>query len=135
MPELFSNDWADNYKTVWNSSEGIAADLKKSGFSSIVAFGMDGEDNPRCVFNISEGQIVTAGPPKASDPDLKWDLRAKQEDWVKLLEKPPGLMKLGLAYTSRKLKFKKGDYSVMIKDPTLSAAFVKCFALMSKALS
>ena len=135
MTELFSSDWAEKYKTEWNGPEGIAADLKKSGFSSIVAFGMDGEPAPRCVFNISEGQIITAGPPKASDPELKWDLRAKQEDWAKLLESPPGLMKLGLAYTSRKLKFQKGDYSAMIKDPGLSAAFVKCFALMSKALT
>jgi len=66
---------------------------------------------------------------------LNWDLRASVDEWLALVAKPPGLMKLGLAYTSRKLKFKKGDYAVMIKDPRLSTAFVKCFALMGKAIN
>jgi hypothetical protein len=84
------------------------------------------------VLQIANGIIVSAGPPKGEA--ISWDLRANMDDWTKLLEKPPGLMKLGLAYTSRKLKFKKGDYAAMIKDPSLSNAFVKCFALMSKAM-
>lgn len=132
MPELFSKDWAQKYQEIWNSSDGIAADLGRSGFNSIVAFGVDGEENPRCVLTISNGQVIVAGPPNGEN--IKWDLRASPEEWLNLVKKPPGLMKLGLAYTSRKLKFKKGDYAVMIKDPGLSAAFVKCFALMSKAL-
>lgn len=132
MPELFSNEWTENYKQIWNSPEGIASELSRANFSSVVAFGVDGEDKPRCVFTISEGKIVQAGPPRGED--LRWDLRASADEWKNLLAKPPGLMKLGLAYTSRKLKFHKGDYAVMIKDPTLSTAFVKCFALMSKAL-
>ena len=130
MPELFSTDWAQKYKDIWNSNEGIAQDLGKSGFSSIVAFGIDGESEPRVVLTISNGQIMSAGNHKGED--LKWDLRASSDEWDALVAKPPGLMKLGLAYTSRKLKFKKGDYAVMIKDPSLSAAFVKCFALMGK---
>jgi len=133
MPELFSSDWAQNYKAIWNSNEGIAEDLGKSGFNSVVAFGVDGEDQPRVVLTISNGQIMTAGAPNGES--LNWDLRASTDEWQTLVNKPPGLMKLGLAYTSRKLKFKKGDYAVMIKDPALSTAFVKCFALMAKALN
>jgi len=133
MPELFSDDWANKYKEIWNSSEGIAQELGESNFNSVVAFGVDGEDTPRVVLSISDGQIISAGSFKGES--LNWDLRASQDEWVSLVAKPPGLMKLGLAYTSRKLKFKKGDYSVMIKDPRLSTAFVKCFALMGKALS
>jgi len=133
MPELFSDDWANKYKEIWNSSEGIAQELGKSNFNSVVAFGVDGEDAPRVVLSITDGQIITAGSFKGES--LNWDLRASQDEWVSLVAKPPGLMKLGLAYTSRKLKFKKGDYSVMIKDPRLSTAFVKCFALMGKAIS
>ncbi|MCW9012759.1 MAG: SCP-2 sterol transfer family protein [Gammaproteobacteria bacterium] len=132
MSELFSNDWAQKYREIWNSAEGIADELSQSGFNSVVAFGIDGEEDPRCVLTISNGQVLSAGPPRGEA--VKWDLRASAEEWSKLLEKPPGLMKLGLAYTSRKLKFKKGDYAVMIKDPGLSAAFVKCFALMGKAI-
>jgi len=132
MPELFSADWAENYKGLWNSNEGIADQLGKSGFSSVVAFGVDGEDDPRVVLTISDGQIVGAGEPHGQT--YNWDLRASQEEWDSLVAKPPGLMKLGLAYTSRKLKFKKGDYAMMIKDPGLSTAFVKCFALMAQAM-
>ena len=133
MPELFSEDWAQSYKSIWNSSEGIADELGKSSFNSVVAFGVDGEDDPRVVLTISNGQIVSAG--KSSGQLLNWDIRASADEWKSIVAKPPGLMKLGLAYTSRKLKFAKGDYAVMIKDPALSTAFVKCFALMSKALT
>ena len=132
MPELFSADWAQKYKDVWNSNEGIADQLGQSGFNSVVAFGVDGEEEPRVVLTISNGQIVAAGSPNGEN--LNWDLRASKEEWASLVAKPPGLMKLGLAYTSRKLKFKKGDYAMMIKDPSLSTAFVKCFALMGQAL-
>ena len=133
MPDLFSLEWADKYKDIWNSGEGIATELGKIGFNSIVAFGIEGEDEPRCVLTVSNGQVVKAGPHHGES--INWDLRASDEYWRHLLEKPPGLMKLGLAYTSRKLKFHKGDYAVMVKDPGLSMAFVKSFALMSKALS
>lgn len=133
MPELFSSDWAKKYKEIWNSSEGIAAQLGKSGFNSVVAFGVDGEELPRIVLNISNGIIITASSPNGET--LNWDLRASEDQWLLLVEKPPGLMRLGLAYTSRKLKFKQGDYAVMVKDPGLSMAFVKCFALMGKALN
>lgn len=132
MPDLFSQQWADKYKEIWNSSEGIAEDLAKIGFNSVVGFGIEGEDSPRCVLTITDGQVIHIGDHKGEV--IKWDLRASEEYWSHLLEKPPGLMKLGLAYTSRKLKFHKGDYAVMVKDPSLSSAFVKSFALMNKAL-
>ncbi len=132
MPELFSADWAKKYQEIWNSSDGIASQLGESGFTSVVAFGIDGEDDPRVVFKIENGQIVAAGT--SPSDQCNWDLRASQQEWDDLVAKPPGLMKLGLAYTSRKLKFKQGDYAMMIKDPGLSTAFVKSFALMGKAL-
>jgi len=132
MPELFSTDWAQKYKDIWNSNEGIAEDLGRKGFNSVVAFGIEEEVEPRVVLTILNGQIMTAG--MHNGEELNWDLRASPKEWDALVAKPPGLMKLGLAYTSRKLKFKKGDYAVMIKDPALSTAFVKCFALMAKAV-
>jgi len=131
MPDLFSAEWANSFKELWNSSEGIVGQLKRSGFNSVVAFGVDGEDKPRCVFTVKEGQMISIGG--SSDETIIWDLRAKSEDWVSWMSKPPSLMKLGLAYTSRKLKFNKGDYAAMIKDPGLSGAFVKCFELMARA--
>jgi len=133
MPELFSDGWAAKYKDIWNSNEGIAKELGQSNFNSIVAFGVDGEGAPRVVLTIANGEIVTAGGYEGEL--INWDLRASLDDWDALVAKPPGLMKLGLAYTTRKLKFEKGDYAMMIKDPRLSSAFVKCFALMGKAVN
>ena len=133
MPELFTNDWTTNYKDLWNSNDGIAEELGRSNFNSVFAFGIDDEDEPRVVLTISNGQIIDAGTPNGEL--INWDLRASKDNWMALVIKPPGLMRLGLAYTSRKLKFKKGDYAVMIKDPRLSTAFVKCFALMGKAVN
>ena len=133
MPELFTNDWTTNYKDLWNSNDGIAEEPGRSNFNSVVAFGIDDEDEPRVVLTISNGQIIDAGTPNGEL--INWDLRASKDNWMALVIKPPGLMRLGLAYTSRKLKFKKGDYAVMIKDPRLSTAFVKCFALMGKAVN
>lgn len=133
MPELFSAEWAKKFKELWNSGDGIVGQLKKSGFNSVVAFGIDGEDQPRCVLTVSDGQLLSIGKP--GNEDIVWDLRAKAADWDNWMAKPPSLMKLGLAYTSRKLKFHKGDYAHMIKDPGLSGAFVRCFELMAKAIS
>jgi hypothetical protein len=37
---------------------------------------------------------------------------------------------MGMAVTMGKLKFVKGDFSAMIKDPRMATPFVKSFALM-----
>ena len=130
MPEMFSDEWAKAYMDVWNGDAEITDMLGKAGFSSVVAFGQQDEEDPRFVMTIENGKIVSVD--KKPSSEIKWDLRANQDFWLSLLTKPPGLMKLGMAYTSRKLRFKVGDYATMIKDPSLAGAFVKCFALMGK---
>jgi hypothetical protein len=130
MAEMFSNEWAMAYMDIWNSDSEITSMLSKAGFSSVVAFGFTDEDDPRFVMTIENGKVVSIDK-KPADA-IKWDLRAEQDFWQALLSKPPGLMKLGIAYTSRKLRFNKGDYATMVKDPGLAGAFVKCFALMGK---
>ena len=130
MPELFTDEWAKAYMQIWNADPEISDMLGKAKFSSVVAFGYQGEDEPRFVMTIKNGNMVSVD--KRPKDDINWDLRAEEEFWLGLLSKPPGLMKLGIAYTSRKLQFNKGDYATMIKDPGLSGAFVKCFALMGK---
>ena len=37
---------------------------------------------------------------------------------------------MGMAVTMGKLKFEKGDFGAMIKDPRMATPFVKSFALM-----
>jgi hypothetical protein len=132
MADLFSNDWAQAYKAAWNADEEITASLQRAGFNSVVAFGLPDATEPAFVMSIQNGLIASVN--KTAVEEIKWDIRATKDDWLSLIVKPPGLMKLGIAYTSRKLRFLKGDYATMIKDPSLASAFVKSFALMGKVL-
>lgn len=130
MSELFSEDWGKAYMEAWNNDGEITSTLRQADFSSVVAFGFQEEEEPRFVMRIENGLIQSLDKQPADT--IKWDIRASKENWLSLIAKPPGLMKLGMAYTSRKMRFNKGDYATMIKDPNLAGAFVKSFGLMSK---
>ena len=132
MADLFSKEWAQSFKDAWNADEEITSSLERAGFSSVVAFGVLEAEKPLFVMIIENGVVSSVNT--ASEDDIKWDIRATTDDWLSLIVKPPGLMKLGIAYTSRKLRFRKGDYATMIRDPSLAGAFVKSFALMGKVL-
>ncbi|VAW50102.1 hypothetical protein MNBD_GAMMA06-64 [hydrothermal vent metagenome] len=132
MADLFSNEWAQAFKDAWNADEEITRSLQRVGFNSVVAFGLPDDVTPAFVMTIENGLVSSINDPGGAD--INWDIRATTENWLSLIVKPPGLMKLGIAYTSRKLRFLKGDYATMIKDPSLASAFVKSFALMGKAL-
>ena len=132
MADLFSNEWAQAFMDAWNTDEDITASLQRTGFNSVVAFGVPDAAEPSFVMTIKNGLVSSVNT--ASANDIKWDIRATRDDWLSLIVKPPGLMKLGIAYTSRKLRFTRGDYVTMIKDPSLAGAFVKSFALMGKVL-
>ena len=132
MADLFSNEWAQDFKDAWNTDEDITKSLQRAGFNSVVAFGLHEMDEPSFVMTIQDGTVSSINT--AAADDIKWDIRASADDWLSLIVKPPGLMKLGIAYTSRKLRFRKGDYATMIKDPSLAGAFVKSFALMGKVI-
>ncbi len=132
MADLFSASWAQAYMDEWNSDSEITSTLQKVGFSSVVAFGLPEDNEPAFVMAIENGVVSSIND--TAEDDIKWDIRANRDVWLSLIVKPPGLMKLGIAYTSRKLRFKKGDYATMIKDPSLATAFVKSFALMGRVL-
>lgn len=132
MGELFSGEWGKAYMDTWNADRDIVETLEKVSFSSVVAFGFEGADQPAFVMTIQNGKVVSVEPRPESD--INWDIRATRENWISMVVKPPGLMQLGIAYTSRKMRFLKGDYATMIKDPGLAGAFVKSFALMGKVL-
>ena len=130
MAELFSDEWAQAYMVAWNTDEDITTTLERAGFNSVVAFGFPDEETPDFVMTIENGEVVSTA--QKSQDDINWDIRATKDNLLALVAKPPGLMKLGMAYTSRKMRFKKGDYATMIKDPSLAGAFVKSFGLMAK---
>ena len=131
MAELFSEEWMKSYMDAWNKEPELSDALAKIDFDSVIAYGFDGEDNPRGVLVVQKGKAVSAGA--YNGEELNWDLRASEENWNKWMGKPPGMMGLGMAYTSRKLKFNVGDYAAMIKDPRMAGPFIKSFTAMSKA--
>lgn len=132
MADLFSEEWAQAFMDAWNADEEITASLQRVGFNSVVAFGLPDDEIPAFIMTIQNGLVSSINA--ANIDDIKWDIRATKDNWLSLIVKPPGLMKLGIAYTSRKLRFTRGDYATMIKDPSLAGAFVKSFALMGKVL-
>ncbi len=131
MAELFSEEWMKSFAEQWNADPELAGALEKIGFNSVIAYGFDGEDKPRGYIKVENGKVVEAGA--YTDQELNWDLRASPDQWQKWISKPPGMMGLGMAYTSRKLKFNVGDYSSMIKDPRMAGPFIHSFAVMAKA--
>ncbi|MEE9491824.1 MAG: SCP-2 sterol transfer family protein [Gammaproteobacteria bacterium] len=128
MADLFTADWMASFMEKWNSQPGLADALEKIDFNSIIAYGIDGEDEPRGVLTVENGKAVAAEG--FNGQELSWDMRASEDHWKKWMKKPPGMMGLGIAYTSRKLKFKVGDYTAMIKDPRMAGPFIKSFTAM-----
>lgn len=130
MSDLFSVEWMTRFQEQWNSTPELAGELKKIGFNSIIGYGFVGEDSPRGVLTVENGEAVSGGAYEGQD--LSWDIRAAEKDWQKWLSKPPGMMGLGMAYTSRKMQFKVGDYGAMIKDPRMAGPFIKSFEVMGR---
>lgn len=131
MADLFSDEWMKSFLNQWNAEPELSDALAKISFNSVIGYGFDGEDQPRGVLSIQNGKGVTAGT--YNGETLNWDLRASFDNWNKWLAKPPGMMGLGMAYTSRKLKFNVGDYGAMIKDPRMAGPFIKSFTVMGRA--
>jgi len=127
---MFKEDWMNKFKTAWNSEPGLADALQQINFNSVIAYGFDNEDQPTGVIHVENGHVTSAG---AYDGEVvNWDLRASTDNWGKWIKKPPGMMGLGMAYTTGKLKFNVGDYGAMVKDPRMAGPFIKSFAVMAK---
>ena len=129
MSTLFSDDWMKGYQAAWNNEPDLAGALEKINFNSAIGYGYQGEDQPRGYILVENGQVVEAG--EYSGQELSWDLRAADALWSKWLKKPPGMLALGAAYTTGKLKFEIGDYAAMVKDPRMAGPFIKSFSAMA----
>ena len=128
---LFSTEWLDVLRNEWNRKEGLSSQLREVGFNSVVAFGVPQEEQPRAYLVIRNGEIDEMNKPVSGLP--QWDIRADESQWQSWFSEPPGLLALGMAFTSRSLQFRQGNYPAMIKDPLMAESFVRSFALMSRA--
>ena len=128
--ELFSDAWMNQLKDAWNAEPEVKDALAAIGFNSVITCGFKDEDKPRGIFVVENGECVRAGDYNGEDMD--WDMRADKKDWMKWVEKGLGMTGMGMAFTTGKLKFNKGDFKAMIKDPRMAGPFVKSFGLMGK---
>jgi len=130
MSALFSDEWMKQFMDAWNAEPEVKDKLAEIGFNSVISLGFKNEENPRGVFAVEKGVCVRAGD--WSGESVDWDMRADMDDWLKWVRKGIGMMGLGTAYATGKLKFKEGDYKSMIKDPRMAGPFVKSFGLMQQ---
>jgi len=130
MADIFTKKWMQKMANEWNKESELASELSNIGFNSTIAYGFDDEELPRGVLVIENGEAISGTV--FEDQNLNWDLRASKENWRKWLTQPPGMMALGMAYTAQQLKFKKGDYTSMIKDPRMAGPFIKSFTVMAR---
>lgn len=131
MADLFSDEWMKNFMEHWNAEPELSDALAQIGFNSVIGYGFDGETAPKGVLVVENGKATAAGA--FDGQEMNWDIRASDEQWRKWMTKPPGMMGLGMAFTSRKMKFVVGDYSAMVKDPRMAKPFIKSFSVMGRA--
>lgn len=130
MAELFSDEWMKGFMEQWNAEKDLSGALAEIGFQSSIGYGFPDDDQPSGVIVVENGQAVSAG--SYNGEALNWDIRAKTEQWQKWIGKPPGMMGLGTAFASGKMKFKVGDYGSMLKDPRMAGPFIKSFSVMAR---
>jgi hypothetical protein len=130
MEELFSGGWMSEFANQWNSEPELSDALSQIGFNSVIGYGFDGDGDPKGVLTVENGKAVSGEA--YNGQTLNWDIRASEDQWRKWMAKPPGMMGLGMAFTSRKMKFVIGDYSSMVKDPRMAGPFIKSFSVMGR---
>lgn len=118
------------YAAAWNAEPDLAGALAKIGFNSVIGYGFAGDAEPTGYIDVQNGKAVASGA--YSGQDLNWDLRATRDNWEKWCAKGLGMMALGMAYTTGKLKFAVGDYGAMIKNPAMAGPFIKSFTVMGQ---
>ena len=131
MSDLFSDDWMKSFMDEWNDEPELSDALAKIDFSSTIGYGFPDDDQPVGVLVVEGGKATDAG--SYNGQEMNWDIRASQAQWDKWISKPPGMMGLGAAFTTGKMKFMVGDYGSMIKDPRMAKPFIKSFSVMARA--
>lgn len=133
MATLFSAEWMNALRDEWNAEAEVQGRLAEIGFNSVISCGFKDEDRPRGVFVVENGTCIRAGLYDDTPPD--WDMRASHDDWHKWAKEGVGMAGLGAAFAMGKLKFLKGDFVAMIKDPRMAGPFVKSFGLMGRIVT
>lgn len=130
MAELFSPEWMQAFGEQWNAEPELADALARIHFNSVIGYGFEDDAQPTGILTVQDGHVVSAGA--YNGQKLNWDLRADRDHWQQWKAKGLNMMGLSMAYMSRKLQFRVGDYTAMIKDPRMAGPFIKSFSVMSR---
>ncbi len=125
---LFDDAWMKQFGEIWNATDKLTGALEEIGFCSTIGYGLTGEASPRGVLVVENGRVTHAGA--YNGENLNWDIRATEDQWRKWMSNPPGMMGLGTAFATGKIKFEVGDYGAMLKDPRMAKPFIETFAVM-----
>jgi hypothetical protein len=135
--DVFSDAWMKGFMAEWN--KGVDTIVKPlanldNPFTACIAYGFYADDAPKGVIKVVKGEAVAAGAygdEKVGCDSLNWDLRAKPASWDKWI-KAGKIGKWDMMKAARwgGLKFKVGNYSAMMKDPSMMGPFMKTFGLM-----
>ncbi len=128
MSALFSETWFSDFAKLWNTDPGLRDALAIINFSSTIAYGFLNEDSPRGFITVANGSVTGFG--LYDERPLDWDLRASQKNWETWCNNGVGIIGLGIAYATRKLVFKAGNISIVIKKPALIGPFSNSFIAM-----
>ena len=126
----FSESWMNSFQKAWNNAEKITQPLAAINFDSNIGYGFLDEEKPRGILQVKNGRVIFSGT--YQEQILNWDIRANEALWEKWRQFPPNMTAIGLAYTMRKMQFKQGDYSAMLREPRMAGPFIKSFEAMSK---
>ena len=130
MSDLFSPEWMQAFGEQWNAEPELSDALAKIDFNSAIGYGFTTDEKPLGVLVVTAGKVTAAGA--YNGEELNWDLRAELKEWEQWKANGLNMMGLGMAYISRKLQFRVGDYAAMIKDPRMAVPFIKSFSVMSR---
>ena len=130
MADMFSDEWMKKFQEEWNKEPELGEALAKISFNSVIGYGFPDDAKAKGFIKVENGMVTAAGP--YDGEALSWDLRAKQDNWQKWMDKGVGMAGLGMAFTTGKLKFIVGDYKGMLKDPRMAGPFIKSFSVMGR---
>lgn len=131
MSLLFTRQWIEDFGARWNGDPEIVDALAAEHFTAIVALGFSSQTNPIALLDIREGRIIQTGLYSSRrDITPDWDLRASAEQWESWRKSGFSFNSLGVAVSSGKLEFRKGDYRRLLRTPNLVKAFLRFFELL-----
>ena len=127
---LFDDAWMKAFQKQWNAEPGLYEALGTINFDSVIGYGFPNDATCTGFITVKNGHCTEAGA--YDGRALNWDMRAKEKNWNNWLSSRVGMSGLGLAFSSGKLEFKKGDFKAMVTDPRVACPFIKSFGAMGR---